>query len=72
MARRRPATIARVVQPKPLPGEVPWVPPFQYECSNGHEIGTDRAICGCPMCIDGQPCGGTLRRFGAGSKGPRS
>lgn len=55
-------------QPKPLPGEVPWDPPFQYHCSEGHEVHASKAVKACPAA----KCEGTLKRFGPGSGTPRS
>jgi hypothetical protein len=55
-------------QPKPLPGSVPWDPPYQYDCSRGHEIGSSKPVKACPIA----KCDGTLKRFGTGSQGPRT
>lgn len=52
--------------------EVPWVPPYQYECSNGHFLQADAPCCGCPACNHGELCDGELTRVGRGSKGPRT
>lgn len=48
--------------------DVPWIPPFMYECSNGHSLRADAECCVCPACIHGVPCEGTLTRVGPGSK----
>jgi len=61
------ATI-KITQPRPLPGDVKWEPPFKYDCSRGHEIHASKAVDACPMYRRGQPCDGTLKRFGIGAR----
>jgi hypothetical protein len=51
-------------QPKTLPGSAPWDPPYQYDCSRGHEIGSSKPVKTCPIA----KCDGTLKRFGTGSR----
>lgn len=48
--------------------EVPWTPPFQAECTNGHSVRASAPIKTCPACVHGQPCEGSLQRFGTGSR----
>lgn len=62
-ARARTA-VPKIVLPRRLPGEVPWVPAFHYECERGHWIASDSECCACPACTDGVPCDGALRRVG--------
>jgi hypothetical protein len=72
MTKRRPT---RIVQPRRVASEVPWRPPFAYVCAANerHLLQADAAVCGpCPVCVEGDPCGGELVRFGIGSRGPRS
>jgi hypothetical protein len=45
-----------------------WVPPYQYHCDRNHEIHADRPITKCPAVVRGEPCPGSLKRFGPGSK----
>lgn len=59
---RRPPV--RIVQPKRTHAEVPWDPPYHYDCTRGHRLAADRECCACPVCDNGVPCDGTLRRVG--------
>jgi hypothetical protein len=56
------------VAPKRLPGEVPWVPSFNYDCSHGHFIQADAEVSQCPAFSCGEPCDGDLVRVGKGSR----
>jgi hypothetical protein len=49
------------IRVKRLPGEVPWNPPYRYECSAGHEVHADRPVQRCVACPKGQPCTGHLK-----------
>lgn len=40
-----------------------------YECSEGHQIKTPRAIAVCLALVRGKPCPGTLKQVGKGSRG---
>lgn len=51
--------------------EVPWEPPYQYECSEGHSLRAEHECSVCPACVLGEPCTGTLLRVGPGSR-PRA
>lgn len=43
--------------------------PVEYQCSNGHwQMSTRKHLDGCQAYVLGQPCTGTLRRVGAGSR----
>jgi hypothetical protein len=70
-AGRAQQSLTKIVQPRRTANEMPWEPPFQYECSNGHQLGGSHACCYCPVCEHGQPCDGTLTRVGPGSR-PRT
>lgn len=41
---------------------------FQYKCSNGHELASEKSLDKCLVVVKGSPCKGTLARFGRGSK----
>lgn len=41
---------------------------FQYLCSMGHEIQARKEVMQCPVCFKGQPCPGSLKRVGPGSR----
>lgn len=68
----RARTFTGLPRPRPLlPSErrasEPWTPPYEYECTGGHGIGSDRPVDACPAFVLGERCAGTLRRFGRGS-----
>ncbi len=54
----------QITQPPTLRGDAKYEPPFQYECSGGHEIGSSKPVAACPVA----KCEGTLKRFGTGSR----
>lgn len=41
---------------------------YQYRCSKGHEIYSEKPLTKCLAYSKGSPCKGTLTRFGPGSK----
>lgn len=43
-------------------------PKFQYKCSKGHGIYSEKEYTKCPVTPHGKTCNGTLTRFGPGSK----
>lgn len=45
---------------------------FQYKCSKGHDIISEKEQTKCPVIALGSPCKGTLTRVGRGSKSEQS
>lgn len=54
--------------PRPLPGEVPWTPPHNYDCDRGHVVQAERPVTTCPAYVNGEACPGQLTPYGRGSR----
>lgn len=67
MSRR---TVTRFRGPAVPPNERPYQPPYQYQCSGGHDLGSDTAVRRCPLYVNGAPCPGILTRVGKGAFSP--
>lgn len=50
-----------MIRVKRGPNEVPWLPPYRYQCSAGHEVHADRPVARCVACPKGSPCPGHLK-----------
>lgn len=49
---------------KRTPGEVPWCPPYIYECSHRHHVEADSPVSQCPAFYLGEACRGELQQVG--------
>lgn len=68
MRKSKPDATRLSFRVKRTANEVPWEPPFQYECDRGHRIHADVPCCACPACNNGELCVGELTRVGPGSR----
>jgi hypothetical protein len=55
-------------QPPTSRADVAWTPPYEYQCTAGHQLGADHPLPSCPAYDQGQPCPGQLTRVGRGSR----